>query len=579
MERSNTTLRQPKTSNFLAKVLKVKLKRTLEEEQKSIQNARRTNLEKIIDLLIGLKERLIKEIDIALKIDWAISKLQHGKLYEFEFEDSNQANEGILINLLGFTENKESYFNKNNVTTNFRNTVAVTTEANTIKQTNKYVSSSPKLKSNKLLFSFSNNECNNKEYKPKLTESNLHCDVTKTEASCKSRLKKKMTQKTSLNYNTNDNLDKFFNKKANDFNLYSSSNSKSVNLNRFVRVDVNPVLFSSGEYNFLRLHKFNIFDFAEKYGRHNALALIHMYSVHTLSSAYVKSINQIKLRSFISDVYNGYRKDVAYHNDLHGADLNQVLFSWLFNSTLAQSIDLKEIDLFCLFTAAAIHDYKHPGTNNLFHINLSTDVAVNFNDISVLENYHLSESFKTMMKPENNFLDCVTGEEYRYIRKRIIDCILSTDMALHSKTILNIKTKTDILKIRKGENVEKLIEDKSNQKLMAESQQEVLNLLIHLGDLSHNSKSSDISYKWTLLLYEEFFNQGDKERVLGKPISFLCDRYTTNICKSQVGFLKFIIQPSYEVLINIIPEAESYFFDNIRQNIIFWELKGEEQEK
>lgn len=578
MDRSNTTIKQPKTSNFLAKVLKVKLKRTLEEEQKSIQNARRTNLEKIIDLLISMKDKLAKEIDIVLKIDWAISKLQHGKLYEFEFEDSNQANENILINLLGFTENKESYFNQN-VTTNFRNTVSAP-EANTKKQTSRYTSNSPKLVSNKLLFSFSNiNDSSSKDYKPKLTESNICNNISKTDTSYKSRLKKKLTQKSSLNYNTNDNLNKFFNKKANDFNLYSTCNSKAAPLNRFVRVDVNPVLFNSGEYNFLRYHKFNIFDFAEKYGRHNALALIHQYSVCTLSSEYIKSINQIKLRSFISEVYNGYRKDVAYHNDLHGADLNQVLFSWLFNSTLAQSIELKEIDIFCLFTAAAIHDYKHPGTNNLFHINLSTDVAVNFNDISVLENYHLSESFKTMMKPENNFLEGLSGEEYRYIRKRVIDCILSTDMALHSKTILNIKTKTDILKIRKGENVEKLIEDRSNSKLMMDSQQEVLNLLIHLGDLSHNSKSSDISYKWTLLLYEEFFNQGDKERVLGKPISFLCDRYTTNIYKSQVGFLKFIIQPSYEVLINIIPEAEPYFFDNIRQNIIFWELKGEEQEK
>lgn len=577
MESSGSVLKRPKTSNFLAKVMKVKLKKSLEEEQKTIENARRTNLEKIIEIFISVKDMLGKNNDIIAKIDWAISKLQTGKLYEFEFDDSNEANGNILINLLGFTENRENYYSQASTTasvTPFRNSVLNCSDANAIdkKNTGRFQSNSPCQKSKEQLYNLNNMISD---------EHSRHSpDISLKTSQSRSKLKKKVTQKTSFNYNKSESLSKYFNKKANDFNLYSpTSSSKAKILNRFVRVDVNPSNFKNGEYYFLQMHKFNIFDFAEKYGRQNVLATIHLYSVKTLCSNYLKTLDMIKLRSFLSEIYNGYRKDVPYHNDLHGADLNQVLFAWILNSNLSNKIELKEIDLFCLFTSAAMHDFKHPGTNNLFHINLSTDVAINFNDISVLENYHLSESFKTLMKPENNFFEFIRGDEYRYVRKRIIDCILSTDMALHSKTILNIKTKTDLLKIRKGENLENLIQDRTNQKAVVESQQEVLNMLIHTGDLSHNTKSSDISYKWTLLLYEEFFNQGDKERSLGKPISFLCDRYTTTICSSQIGFLKFIIQPSYEVLINIIPEVESYFFENIKHNILFWEKKASELDK
>lgn len=577
METSSTALKKPKTSNFLAKVMKVKLKKSLEEEQKTIENARRTNLEKIIEILTSVKETLGKSSDLINKIDWAILKLQQGKLYEFEFEDSNNANGNILLNLLGFTENREAYYGptSSNASAPFKNTVLGISEANSVDKqvSGRFQSSSPSKKTKEQLYNLTN-LISDEQSKSRQGNSKLSTSQSK------SKLKKKVTQKTSFNYNREDNLNKYFNKKANDFNLYSpNASSKSRILNRFVRVDVNPSNFKEGEYDFIQLHKFNIFDFAEKYGRQNVLSTIHLYSVKTLCPNYLRSLDMIKLRSFLSEIYNGYRKDVPYHNDLHGADLNQVLFSWIFNSNIITKIELKEIDLFCLFTSASIHDYKHPGTNNLFHINLSTDVAVNFNDISVLENYHLSESFKTMMKPENNFFEFASGEEYRFARKRIIDCILSTDMALHSKTILNIKTKTDLLKIRKGENVENIIQDRSNPKSVIDNQQEVLNLLIHTGDLSHNTKSSDISYKWTLLLYEEFFNQGDKERSLGKPISFLCDRYTTIICSSQVGFLKFIIQPSFEVLNNIIPEVESYFVENIKHNILFWEKKATELEK
>ena len=42
--------------------------------------------------------------------------------------------------------------------------------------------------------------------------------------------------------------------------------------------------------------------------------------------------------------------------------------------------------------------------------------------------------------------------------------------------------------------------------------------------------------------------QGDKEVALGNKVSYLCNRYETNIAKSQIGFIDFIVQPSFEAL-------------------------------
>ena len=73
----------------------------------------------------------------------------------------------------------------------------------------------------------------------------------------------------------------------------------------------------------------------------------------------------------------------------------------------------------------------------------------------------------------------------------------------------------------------------------------VLQTLFHLADISNPSKPWTLCQKWTDLLFIEFFNQGDLERSQGLPISYLMDRTTVNIAKSQIGFIDVIIIPAY----------------------------------
>ena len=51
--------------------------------------------------------------------------------------------------------------------------------------------------------------------------------------------------------------------------------------------------------------------------------------------------------------------------------------------------------------------------------------------------------------------------------------------------------------------------------------------------------------RWSLRVLEEFFNQGDREKEEGLPVTPLCDRLTTSLPASQINFLEFIVAPLF----------------------------------
>ena len=73
----------------------------------------------------------------------------------------------------------------------------------------------------------------------------------------------------------------------------------------------------------------------------------------------------------------------------------------------------------------------------------------------MLENYHIAESFKLIKSNEDYNIFCeLNPSDYKIIRKRIIDCVLSTDMVFHGKQVGFLKGKIESLSLKKGENSE-----------------------------------------------------------------------------------------------------------------------------
>ena len=284
------------------------------------------------------------------------------------------------------------------------------------------------------------------------------------------------------------------------------------------------------------------------------------------------------LKQFLSAVIENYsRINAYYHNDLHGADVTQTIYTMLIRGNLKAKMKLDDLSKFAIIIGSFGHDLKHPGQGNMFHINSRSKIAIRYNDKSVLENYHTANIFKLMKDDNYNIFKNFKPEEYRIMRRRIIEGILATDMANHQKVIGAIKNKTEVYSIKQGKNFTKMFNETDVNKLF-DAQQEVLNMLIHTADISNPAKPSAISQQWTDRVYAEYFRQGDLEKSMGIPVSVLCDRLTTNVNKAMIGFINFVVMPTIDILYNIVPEIPEYS-KNIRENLSKYQLEYSKDEQ
>lgn len=284
-------------------------------------------------------------------------------------------------------------------------------------------------------------------------------------------------------------------------------------------------------------------------------------------------LKEQSLIEFSKDISGGYN-DVPYHNYIHAVDVTQTSFMLITTGNLIESLDLLDLDLMSLLIGAMCHDFKHNGLNNMYHENTLSDIAIESNDISILESYHARESFKVIQK--HNLLSNLDKPSFKIFRKRFIECIMATDMANHTIHLNQLRNKMNLYDIKNGENVNKL---KSNDKTFFDNQQQILNICIHSSDVSNPTKPYIVYKKWVGLVFEEFFNQGDLERKAGLPITVLCDRLNTSVPKSQIGFITYVVKPTFDILMDLSPGVKPYC-DNIKLNLdLYEELVLEEQKK
>lgn len=322
-------------------------------------------------------------------------------------------------------------------------------------------------------------------------------------------------------------------------------------------------------YDFSKLineKNFDVFKIKEIIGYNNVLPFVGRMILENLGLIDEEILNIDKLDSFLFSVNNQYKEDTLYHNCLHGTDVTQSIYIFFSRSNAEKIAKTNVLDLLSIFIAALGHDIAHPGLTNTFHINDSTDIAIVYNDISVLENFHASTLFKTLRMTENNIFEKLTNIDYKLIRKRMISEILATDMANHGKVISLMKSKisTD------EDGIVRLNLLSGNEQDKIEEQQILLNFFIHLADLAHNTRLFSISLKWVELLSEEFWRQGDKEKKLNLPVTFLCDRDKVNIPQSQKGFISGFIIPTFDSLVSVFPTLK-FTLDNANNNLKEWQ--------
>jgi hypothetical protein len=221
---------------------------------------------------------------------------------------------------------------------------------------------------------------------------------------------------------------------------------------------------------------------------------------------------------------------------------------------------LTHSDVFAAVLAAAMHDYAHPGTNNSYHVNAQTPLALRYNDHAVLENMHASEAFLVMKREGCDILAGLDANEQKDIRESIISMILATDMKRHFSLLSDLKVSIE----KRRTNGEWFDVEKKEDRM------QILCNFIHGADIGNPIKPVPEFIKWTDILFQEFFAQGDKEKEQGLPVSMLCDRETTVIPKAQAGFCRFIVKPLYVQLMELTGNLNQPM-QNLEANLAEWD--------
>ena len=321
---------------------------------------------------------------------------------------------------------------------------------------------------------------------------------------------------------------------------------------------------------------FDIFKLENQVGKENILAVTTTYIFVSLNLFNI--IDYTKFEPFIFGVAKGYKRENPYHTDLHAADVTQSTLLYVMYGNLQKLLDLNQIDLTSIFIAAAIHDLGHPGYTNNFLINTKNDLAVKYNDQSVLENYHVSMAFDIILKKEGcNIFENLANQDYKLCRKRIISCVLATDMTLHNKEYQFLKLKIETFGIKNGENFEKIFEG-LDPITTYNIKQDFLNVLIHSADVSNPTKPLNIYKQWAKRCIDEFFRQGDMEKQLGIPVSFNCDRETVTLAQSQLGFIDAIVFPLFSALVELYGNM-NFIIDNLNKNREYYKEIKENNKK
>ncbi|XP_010601083.1 dual specificity calcium/calmodulin-dependent 3',5'-cyclic nucleotide phosphodiesterase 1A isoform X1 [Loxodonta africana] len=271
---------------------------------------------------------------------------------------------------------------------------------------------------------------------------------------------------------------------------------------------------------------FDVFALNDASGEHSLKFM--MYELFTRYDL----INRFKipvpsLISYAEALEVGYSKyKNPYHNLIHAADVTQTVHYIMLHTGIMHW--LTELEILAMVFAAAIHDYEHTGTTNNFHIQTRSDVAILYNDRSVLENHHVSAAYRLMQEEEINILANLSKDDWRDLRSLVIEMVLSTDMSGHFQQIKTIRNS-----LQQPEGIDRA---------------KTMSLILHAADISHPAKCWQLHHRWTMALMEEFFRQGDKEAELGLPFSPLCDRKSTMVAQSQIGFIDFIVEPTFSLL-------------------------------
>jgi hypothetical protein len=273
-----------------------------------------------------------------------------------------------------------------------------------------------------------------------------------------------------------------------------------------------------------------------------------------------------EMKEFLAE----YREPNPYHNAVHAADVVQTSSFMLYTAELNEMASLNELDCFSVLMACVVHDYGHPGFNNMYCSKTKHPIALRYNDTAVLEMHHVASAFRVIHSDEQfNFLIDATDSMYTRVREIMLACVLATDMSSHFAELNHFKSR-----IQAGDFLKHVDETQLPSK---EDQLLACSIVVHSCDISNPAKGLASYLDWTSRVLWEFFLQGDLEKQHNLAVSMFMDRTTTNIAKCQLGFIDILVYPLFDALVMMLPQC-AICLENLNSNKEFFATKVEMME-
>ncbi|KAK4876089.1 hypothetical protein RN001_012511 [Aquatica leii] len=263
---------------------------------------------------------------------------------------------------------------------------------------------------------------------------------------------------------------------------------------------------------------------------------------------------------WILSVKKNYRP-VKYHNWRHALNVAQTMFA-LFKTGKMERF-MCDLDILGLLVACLCHDLDHRGTNNAFQTKTESPLAILYST-STMEHHHFDQCVMILNTDSNNIFQALSPDDYRKVMRVVETAILSTDLAMYFK-----KRNTFLELVENGEF-----------DWQSEDKKELLcGMMMTACDVSAIAKPWDVQHRVAKLVADEFFDQGDLEKLQLKeqPVAMMDRERKDELPQMQVGFIDVICLPLYRVLSETFPWVKPLYQETL-ENRKHWQDLAEKVE-
>nr|CAD7401493.1 unnamed protein product [Timema cristinae] len=263
---------------------------------------------------------------------------------------------------------------------------------------------------------------------------------------------------------------------------------------------------------------------------------------------------------WVLSVKKNYRP-VKYHNWRHALNVAQTMFAMLKTGKMERF--MTDLEVLGLLVACLCHDLDHRGTNNAFQTKTESPLAILYST-STMEHHHFDQCVMILNSEGNNIFQSLSTEDYRSVMKTVENAIISTDLAMY------FKKKSSFMEVVENGEFD----------WQSEPQKELLcGMMMTACDVSAIAKPWEVQHKIAKLVADEFFDQGDLEKLQlnQQPVAMMDRERKDELPQMQVGFIDVICLPLYKVLSETFPWIKA-LYDGCVENRKHWQDLAEKVE-